>query len=71
MDNTLAHGVDFGDSDIRKYSSNVIAENFIRRANADGHVSMSLQATINHRKDNTAFDLKHNHVYTNNQRKLR
>ena len=41
------------------------------RADADGHVSMALQAIINHRKDNTACDLKDKHVYVNNQRKLR
>ena len=37
----------------------------------NGHVLMALQDVINHRKDNTACDLKDDHVYVNNQRKLR
>ena len=41
------------------------------RTDADGYVTMDLQAIINHRKDNTACDLKDKHVCVNNQRKLR
>ena len=40
------------------------------RADADGHVSIALQAIINNRKDNTACNLKDKHVYVSNQRNL-
>ena len=56
MNNALTHGVEFEDSDIRECSSNTIAENMACRADANGHVSMVLQAIINHRKDDTAYD---------------
>ena len=58
MNNSLAHAVEFEDGDVREHSTNVIAENMMCRVGADSHVFMALQAIINHRKDNTACDLK-------------
>ena len=43
----------------------------LARAGADGHVTMSLQAILNHRKSDTAYELKDGHAYVNNQKKLR
>ena len=48
-----------------------MSENIKCRADDDDHVSMSLYAMINHRKENTPCDLKDKHAYFNNQRKLR
>ena len=41
------------------------------RSDADGHVTISLYAILNHRKYDSACELKDKHVYVNNQKKLR
>ena len=43
----------------------------LARADADGHVTMTLHEILNHRKDDAAYELKDNKVYVRNQKKLR
>ena len=69
--NTLTYDVEFEDGDVREYMANVIGENMLARTDADGHVTMALQAILNHRKDETAYELKDKYVYVNNRKKMR
>ena len=50
--------------------SKVIGEHMLTITDAFGHITMVLQATLNHRKDKTACELKDRRVYVNNQKKL-
>ena len=43
----------------------------LARADSDGHVIIDLQAMLNHRKNDASCELKDEHVYVNNQKKLR
>ena len=50
---------------------NMIGGNMSTKTDADGHVKMTLQTMLNHRKYETSYKLKEKHVYFNGQRKLR
>ena len=69
--NALTHDVEFEDRDVRECVANVIGENMLARADADGHVTMVFQATLHRRKNDAARELKDKHFYMNNQKKLR
>ena len=69
--NTLACDVTFEHGDVRECMANTIGENMLARTDADGHVTVALQAIINHRKDETACELKDKHAYANNKKKLK
>ena len=51
--------------------SNVIVENILTRTDAYGYATMIMQAMLNHRKYETAGELKNKHACVNNHKKLR
>ena len=50
--------------------ADAIVKNMLAITDADGHVTMTLHAILNHRKDETSYELKDKYVYVNNQKKL-
>ena len=51
--------------------ANINLKKLLTRTDADGHVTMLLQTTLDHRKDEIVCALKDKHAHLNSQRKLR
>ena len=64
--NAFACDVEFEDGDVREHMANIIGEHILARADTDCHITMSLQAILNHRKNDTAHELKAKNFYVNN-----
>ena len=69
--NSLTYDVEFEYGEVREHMDNTIGENVLTMADADCHVTMALQAILNHRKYETTCELKDKNFYVNNHKKLR
>ena len=52
--NTLVYDIEFPNGNVRKYSANVIAVNFLAQVDPEGYHTNVLEAIVDHKRDGTA-----------------
>ena len=70
--NTLIYDVEFPDGNIKKYSANVIAENFHVNCDSEGYYSSMMVCILYHKRDGSALRMNEKYMKCKNgQMKLR
>ena len=61
---TMTYNVELEDFYVKDYMAKIIAENILSRTDSDRHVTTALETILNHRKDDTSYDLQDRCVYS-------
>ena len=64
--NDLTRDVEFEDGDVREHMAKATCENMLTRTDVAGHSTMVLKAMLNHRTNETEYELKDKYFRVNN-----